>query len=43
MRQTEIHLTEEDIVALKAFRSKVQYRAREFNRAHRHLAHVFDV
>lgn len=38
MRQTEIHLTEEDKVALKAFRSKGQHMAREINRAHILLA-----
>lgn len=34
MRQTEIHLTEEDRMALKAFCSRGQHRAREINRAH---------
>lgn len=38
MRQTEIHLTEEDRAALKAFRSKGQHMAREINRAHILLA-----
>lgn len=38
MRQTEIHLTEEDKAALKAFRSKGQHMAREINRAHILLA-----
>lgn len=34
MRQTKIQLTEEDRATLKAFRSKGQHMAREFNRAH---------
>lgn len=34
MRQTKIQLTEEDRAALKSFRSKGRYMAREFNRAH---------
>ena len=34
MRQTKIQLTEEDRATLKSFRSKGQYMAREFNRAH---------
>ncbi|MCF6156159.1 MAG: helix-turn-helix domain-containing protein [Candidatus Brocadia sp.] len=38
MRQTEIHLTEEDKAELKAFRSKGQHMAREINRAHILLA-----
>ena len=38
MRQTEIHLTEKDKVALKAFRSKGQRMVREINRAHILLA-----
>lgn len=38
MRQTEIHLTEEDRVALKAFRSTGQRMSREVNRAHILLA-----
>ncbi len=38
MRQTEIHLTEEEKSALKAFRSKGQCMAREINRAHILLA-----
>jgi homeodomain-containing protein len=38
MRQTEIHLTEEDKAVLKAFRSKGQHMAREINRAHILLA-----
>ena len=38
MRQAEIHLSEEDEAALKAFRSKGQHMAREINRAHLLLA-----
>lgn len=38
MRQTEIHLTEEDKAALKVFRSKGKHMAREINRAHILLA-----
>jgi len=38
MRQTEIHLTEKDKVALKSFRSKGQRMVREINRAHILLA-----
>src|SRR3989338_4215462 len=38
MRQTEIHLTEEDKATLKAFRSKGQRMVREINRAHILLA-----
>ena len=34
MRQTEIHLTEEDKAVLKSFRSKGQHMVREINRAH---------
>jgi len=33
MRQTEMHLTEEDRTALKSFRSKGLHLAREVNRA----------
>lgn len=38
MRQTEIHLTEEDKAALKVFRSKGKRMAREINRTHILLA-----
>lgn len=38
MRQTEIHLTETDREALRAFRAKGQRAAREVNRAHILLA-----
>lgn len=38
MRQTKIHLTEEDRAALKSFRSKGHRLAREVNRAHILLA-----
>ncbi len=38
MRQTKIHLSEEDRAALKPFRSKGQRSAREVNRAHILLA-----
>ena len=38
MRQTKIHLTEEDRAALKAFRSKGHCLSREVNRAHILLA-----
>lgn len=38
MRQTEIHLTEEDKATLKVFRTKGQHMAREINRAHILLA-----
>ena len=38
MRQTELHLTEEDRTALKSFRSKGLHLAREVNRAHILLA-----
>ena len=38
MRQTEIHLTEEDKAVLKSFRSKGQHMVREINRAHILLA-----
>lgn len=34
MRQTRLHLTEEDRATLKLFRSKGQHNAREINRAH---------
>ena len=34
MRQTELHLTEDDRTALKSFRSKGLHLAREVNRAH---------
>jgi transposase len=34
MRQTKVHLTEEDRATLKSFRAKGQHMAREFNRAH---------
>lgn len=34
MRQTEIHLNEDDRIALKSFRFKGQHMAREINRAH---------
>jgi|SRR3990167_1169144 len=38
MRQTELHLTEDDRTALKSFRSKGLHLAREVNRAHILLA-----
>jgi len=38
MRQTKMHLTEEERVALKSFRSKGKHLAREVNRAHILLA-----
>jgi transposase len=34
MKQTEVHLIEEDLIALQSFRSKGLHLAREINRAH---------
>jgi transposase len=34
MRQTKIHLSEDDRIALKSFRTKGQHMTREINRAH---------